>query len=157
MQDFQHMHQCMNILVQNCKTMAQYEQLMDKYNLVLNNLDKYGLVDIYESYMSVEQYYHISKLITRKSDTIIIDCGCGIGWQQLLFQDYKRYIGIDLQDSMIKIADNATMICGDVELEIPKLISEGLDGEVCAISVLCGAYMTNIKKAMSVFNKVICV
>ena len=156
MLDFQHNNYCLDILVQHCKDIKQYISLDNCLSILQQRLDKEGLVDIYESYMSVERYYHISKLILNKENIIVIDCGCGHAWQQLLFQDCKRYIGIDLTTRPFVLTDNALFCEGNVKDVIPMLKEENkLDGEVICISVLGGMYNKDIRDTMYKFNRVI--
>ena len=143
--DFQHNNRCLNLLVQHCKTEKQYELLVNNLNYLQNNLDKTGLVDVYEAYMSCERYYHISQLILNKKNAVVIDCGCGEGFQQLFFQDCKRYIGIDAVKTQFLLADNASFYLGDVKDILPKL---NIDGDTYGISVLCGMCFDDVRQAM---------
>lgn len=156
MLDFQHNNHCLNLMVQNCKTVEQYTLLVQHLNELNNRLDQEGLVDVYEAYMSVDRYYTISKLILNKEDIIVVDCGCGHGLQQLFFQDCKRYIGIDVTTFPIMLTDNCTFIKGNVKDVIPRLKEEGrLDGEVICISVLAGMCFPEIRDTMYQFDRVI--
>ena len=121
MLDFQHNNHCLDILVQNCKDIKQYTSLVNCLNTLQNRLGIEGLVDLYESYMSIERYDYISKLILNKENIIVVDCGCGHGWQQLLFQDCKRYIGIDIITRPFVLTDNALFYEGNVKDVIPML------------------------------------
>lgn len=154
--DFQHESKCMDILIQHCKDFKQYHSLLNSLKTVENKLEDHGLVDPYEAYMNIERYYHISQLILNKPNVIVIDCGCGIGFQQLLFQDCKRYIGIDLQNNAFVLTDNALFCMGSVDKVIPQLREENkLEGEVYCISVMAGMCFEDIRNTMYQFNKVI--
>jgi len=156
MLDFQHNNRCLDILVQHCKDIKQYTSLVNCLNTLQKRLDIEGLADLYESYMSIERYDYISKLILNKENIIVVDCGCGHGWQQLLFQDCKRYIGIDIITRPFVLTDNALFYEGNVKDVIPMLKEENkLDGEVICISVLAGMCFSDIRDTMYQFDKVI--
>lgn len=91
----------MDLVVQqmNSQEYSIYANFMDK---IKNNLEEYGLVSPYEAIMSAERYYNISKLITFPEETIVVDCGCGEGIQQVFFKHCKKYIGIDVLNTQEK-------------------------------------------------------
>ena len=111
--------------------------------------DKYGCVELYEAMVSIPTYQSIHDMLM--PDSIVVDCGCGQGIQQVLFKDCYKYIGIDIIPNFRKICDNATFIQGRVEdvlptLDLPKLEFKSRD--VYGISVLCGMCFMNVNKAM---------
>ena len=145
-----HAYSCENLVIQqmNNKEYSLYEKFMDKINesIKKDGLDtKYGLVSPHEAIMSAQTYYNISKLITFPEETIVVDCGCGEGIQQVFFKHCKKYIGIDWKDTQEVICDNAEFIVGDVADVLPKL---ELNGRNIGISVLCGMCFERVNKAM---------
>lgn len=140
----EHYYLCMDLVVQqmNSQEYSIYANFMDK---IKNNLDEYGLVSPYEAIMSAERYYNISKLITFPEETIVVDCGCGEGIQQVFFKHCKKYIGIDVLNTQEKICSNAEFILGDIRDVLPKL---ELKGRNIGISVLCGMCFEGVNKAM---------
>ena len=69
-----------------------------------NGLDnKYGLVELFEALMSAETYYNISKLIIFPEKTVVVDCGCNAGIQQVFFKNCYKYIGMDIHEDMVQI------------------------------------------------------
>ena len=157
MLDFQHNMKCLNLLVEHCKGMHQYKNLLNSLDYIQKHLDKLGLVDEYEAYMSADRYYNILQLISDPEEAIVVDCGCGEGLQQLLFQNCKRYIGIDIKSTPFVLTPNASFYLGNVKDILPRLEAEGefKNGEVYCISVLAGMCFLDIKEAMYKYNKVI--
>ena len=115
--------------------------------LIVRNPDKYGVVELYESMVSIPTYKTIRDLITFPEETIVVDCGCGNGFQQIIFKDCYKYIGIDLFNHYSKICSNAQFIQGDVCEILPNLEFKE-NKTVFGISVLCGMCFMNVNKAM---------
>ena len=109
--------------------------------------EKYGVVELYEGMVSIPTYKTIRDLITFPQDTIIVDCGCGNGFQQIIFKDCYKYIGIDLFKHYTKICNNAEFIQGDICEIIPNMEFEE-NKTVFGISVLCGMCFMNVNKVM---------
>lgn len=60
----------------------------------------------------MQDYYHLSKIIPY--DSVIVDVGCSIGLQHVLFKDYKKYIGIDIHNTHQKaFTPNAEFIINE--------------------------------------------
>ena len=156
MSDFQHENKCLNILVQHCRTQEQYGRMLNYLCTMQKDPKNFGLVGAYEAYMSTDRYYNISQLISDRETAVVVDCGCGEGLQQLLFQDCKRYIGIDIVSTPILLTDNALFYQGNVKDVLPSLEEKGvLKGDVYCISVLAGMCFPDIREAMYKYNKVI--
>lgn len=157
MLDFQHNIKCLNLLIESCENTKQYSSFLNSISILQRDPSKYGLVDEYEAYMSADRYYNILQLISDPEEAIVVDCGCGEGLQQLLFQNCKKYIGIDIKSTPFVLTSNASFYLGNVKDILPRLEAEGefRNGEVYCISVLAGMCFSDIKEAMYRFNKVI--
>lgn len=139
-------------LIKSCKNVQDAVKVSDLLDNIerciqqegLNN--KYGIIESYEAYMNITQYKSIYDLIYNPKDTIIVDVGCGIGLQQVIFSDCYRYIGIDLHEAE-KICDNAEIYTGSAEDILPTLKLESYKN-VYGISVLCGICFENVAEAM---------
>lgn len=151
MNDVQERHHAWNILVQSCN-MEEYDRLCQVIDKMEKSIttdginNEYGLVDVYESYMSVPTYKTIRDLIHNPEETIVVDIGCGDGIQQILFKDCYKYIGLDYKNPD-KIVDNAEFIKGDITETLPKLEFEPYKN-VYGISVLCAMCFGNVEKIM---------
>ena len=139
-------------LIANALNWTEYNKYQKYIEYISNNLEENSLVDTIEALMSIPEYYHISKLITTPKETIVVDCGCGHGIQQILFKDCYKYIGIDRTNfyKREKIVDNAEFIIGDIDNVLPKLEAEK-GYKLFGISVLCCSYFGS-KEFKNKFN-----
>ena len=114
----------------------------------------YGLVSFEEGLMSMQTYCSIRNLITFPKETIVVDCGCNLALQQVLFQDCKQYIGIDFHVMSEPMFKNSILIQGDISDILPAL---KLDGSVVGVSVLCCSYFKGdvLKVFKEKFDKLI--
>lgn len=97
---------------------------------------KYGLVAFEEALFSIPRYKAVSEMISFPEKTVVVDCGCCLGVQQVFFSNCKQYIGIDICSYMEKICDNATFIRGDIAEVLDTLeFEDGLD--YFGVSILC--------------------
>ena len=83
------------LLAKACKSTEEKQRLDNAYRILQEdcennscNNSKYGLVCPMEATISASSYYRISELIPR--DYTIVDCGCGVGLQQVFFNNHKR-------------------------------------------------------------------
>ena len=150
------------LMAKACKTEDEKRALINAYITIMQDIEnsagchnKYGLVDVTEAIMSAVQYKAISKLISKPENTIIVDCGCALGLQQVFFNNCYKYIGIDIspEDCFFKICENAEYISGDITNILPSFeFEKGYD--YVGISILCGSIWSKVGKCIKEnFNK----
>ena len=103
------------LLANACKTADEKARLNHAYLHIRREIDSKPIeVCLYdgveECICSARTYFHISELICRPQDTVIVDCGCNAGLQQVFFNNCYKYIGVDIIPNFIKISDNAEFI-----------------------------------------------
>ena len=144
--DLKQHHQNMFLLKSACRDFHQ-ECMLEDYIDQLEHEDEF--FDEMELFLSMERYWHISQLIIQPEYTIIVDCGCGAGIQQLFFQNCKMYIGVDSAFKGRKLADNAVLLKDTVENHLSTHVyPTRLDQTVIGISVWCAANNESVHKAM---------
>lgn len=115
----------------------QIYQLRKRINFNINSDPfYYGLVDFSEALTSMDIYSNIRKLITFPEKTIVVDCGCGLALQQVIFQDCKGYVGIDLNIEGDLICSNCTLIKGDIA-KVLNTLDFGQQNRLLGVSVFC--------------------
>lgn len=134
--------------------------------------NKTGYICFAESILSLPTYKKIRDLTSlEREKTIIIDCGCGLGIQQILFKDYYKYIGIDvhkiLKDSWQLLQSNTLFYNGTTETVLDQVIRDIKDEmretnrklDIVGVSVLCHAYFKGqgLEKFKEVFDYMICI
>ena len=118
-------------------TEEQKQKIYQIRENVRKNPAKYGLVAFEEAVMCLSKYNKIRELVSFPKETRIIDCGCGEGLQQVLFQDCRAYIGIDLNHKPKSLNPNCTFIQGNIKDVLNELTITRKD---FGISVLCCSY-----------------
>ena len=148
MKDFQEYKEIESLIAQACNNFDEYHKyLIAKDNINLH-LDDYGFISFEDAIMSCKQYYYMSKLIAFPEKTVVIDCGCCVGIQQVFFNKCKKYIGIDMLNNFQKISSNAEFICGDM-----KEVLKNIDTDkfyTIGISNMCCSYFED---TMPIFKK----
>lgn len=151
--DIQEFHNSLSLLYSSCKTEEEYELLRNFLKEIDKNPQEYGCADLTESIMNIPIYHGIAQALKWKGkEIVIVDCGCGNAIQQVLFNDFKLYIGIDALDHFEAISSNAVLHWGDIEEELSTI---GIDENTVGISVFCASYFPNIRKEMECFNRVV--
>ena len=130
---------CENLLIEACTNYDEFEKLDSKLQDIKKNLEKYLLIDTYEATMSMNEYYYFSKLIKDPVKTIVVDCGCYTGIQQIFFKNCHLYIGIDKGNYFSPIIQNSQFIQGQIEDILPKL-SIDKKYRYVGLSNLCCSY-----------------
>jgi hypothetical protein len=92
-------------------------------NTFWDRCEKYRMCDIDGEFLGfVEIYEHLAQIIPKKR--IIVDLGCAYATQAICFQDFKKYIGVDVSDCpkvKTKNSEYYTMKIQDfIEKEVPK-------------------------------------
>ena len=112
-------------------------QLRKRINFKINSDPfYYGLVDFTEALLSMDTYSNIRKLITFPEKTIVVDCGCGLALQQVMFQDCKGYIGIDTSIESDPMFSGCTLIKGDIG-DVLNNLELGQRNQLLGVSVMC--------------------
>ena len=151
--DLQEFHSSLALLYSKCKTEEEYQSLRAFLREIDKDSSKYGCADLTEPLMNIPIYNGIAESLKwRAKDTVIIDCGCGNALQQILFNDFKLYIGIDALDHFEAISPNTVLHHGTIEEELECI---DIDDSVIGISVFCASCFENIRKEMEIFNRVI--
>ena len=58
----------------------------------------------------MDDYMNLAKIISK--DSIVVDVGCAYGFQHIIFEDFKEYIGIDISCTPKAFTKNARFIKG---------------------------------------------
>ena len=150
------------LMAKACKTSEEKSALFNAYITISKDIEeskgcssKYGLVDLSEAILSAGRYEAISRLISIPEKTIIVDCGCATGLQQVFFRDCHKYIGIDVapKDNFFKICENAEYISGDIG-DILYSFELDKDYDYFGVSVLCGSVWRHVGVTIKqIFNK----
>lgn len=105
--------------------------------------DRLNLFNEDSNILSLPEYSNVVKLLSHFKNWTIVDIGCGVGCQQLLFEGFEKYIGIDLFVQPETVAYNVEMWHGDCKDIIPHIVPKG-NGMV-AVSLHAGAYYKDVQ------------
>jgi SAM-dependent methyltransferase len=114
-----------------------------------------GIIDA-ENLLSLPEYSRIAYLLADDRDKTIIDIGCGTGEQQLLFDDFKAYIGIDILHVPIEIGNNVSVYKGDCKDVLKKMDPMWLYYDCVAVSLHAGSCFPDIgNEVKKYFSRII--
>lgn len=153
--DLEEIKNCYRMLYSHCSYAERREVRAFREYMNKVGAENFGLVDFAEGILCLPIYKNIWNLITMPENTIVVDCGCGCGLQQVLFKHCYKYIGIDTFNHFKKITDNAVFIQGDIA-EVLPLLAEDSEHRYLGVSVLCtsvfgGASMAAFKEKFNYF------